>query len=447
MSGPAEFKLPPLKYLVAAVVSLLLLVSFAANEHGVSPASVRSNLGLGSDGMPVSWASGAGRTTKEQAGAVQVTEDWAQRSTWKRTAQRAYRTPCISQQANSSTKANAAFVILARNSDVWEILASIRQMEDRFNKHYNYPYVFLNDEPFSDNSASDYAIPSTEEFKRHTSGIASGVCTYGQVPKAQWEEPPWIDEDKAAKARQAMADAKVIYGGSKTYRRMCRYQSGYFFRHQLLEQYDYYWRIEPSVKFYCDLDYDPFVYMRDRGKRYGWVVSLYEYQETIPTLWQATREFIDQNPQYLAQPNLMDWISNDGGKTYNRSNFEIGDLNFLRSDAYTKFFDHLDHAGGFSYERWGDGTSYLSLSGPVTRRTQRPPSTAPVHSIAAALFLKPEELHWFHDIGYMHPPFLHCPKNSASRCACNPADQNAFEDHWYSCTPKYKQLVPDWNKD
>ncbi|GAA5922232.1 hypothetical protein JCM1841_000690 [Sporobolomyces salmonicolor] len=402
MSGPAEFKLPPLKYLVAAVVSLLLLVSFAANEHGVSPASVRSNLGLGSDGMPVSWASGAGRTTKEQAGAVQVTEDWAQSGS----------------AANSSTKANAAFVILARNSDVWEILASIRQMEDRFNKHYNYPYVFLNDEPFS------------EEFKRHTSGIASGVCTYGQVPKAQWEEPPWIDEDKAAKARQAMADAKVIYGGSKTYRRMCRYQSGYFFRHQLLEQYDYYWRIEPSVKFYCDLDYDPFVYMRDRGKRYGWVVSLYEYQETIPTLWQATREFIDQNPQYLAQPNLMDWISNDGGKTYNRchfwSNFEIGDLNFLRSDAYTKFFDHLDHAGGFSYERWGD---------------------APVHSIAAALFLKPEELHWFHDIGYMHPPFLHCPKNSASRCACNPADQNAFEDHWYSCTPKYKQLVPDWNKD
>jgi hypothetical protein len=34
------------------------------------------------------------------------------------------------------------------------------------------------------------------------------------------------------------------------------------------------------------------------------------------------------------------------------SNFEIGDLNFWRSEAYMKFFEHLDEAGGFYYERW-----------------------------------------------------------------------------------------------
>jgi hypothetical protein len=53
------------------------------------------------------------------------------------------------------------------------------------------------------------------------------------------------------------------------------------------------------------------------------------------------------------------------------SNFEIGSLDFYRSEAYTAYFDHLDKAGGFFYERWGD---------------------APVHSIAACLFLKPEEM-------------------------------------------------------
>jgi alpha 1,2-mannosyltransferase len=26
----------------------------------------------------------------------------------------------------------------------------MKQMEDRFNKKYNYPYVFLNEEPFTD---------------------------------------------------------------------------------------------------------------------------------------------------------------------------------------------------------------------------------------------------------------------------------------------------------
>jgi hypothetical protein len=34
--------------------------------------------------------------------------------------------------------------------------------------------------------------------------------------------------------------------------------------------------------------------------------------------------------------------------------FEIGSLQFLRSQAYLDYFNYLDKAGGFSYERWGD---------------------------------------------------------------------------------------------
>jgi hypothetical protein len=32
------------------------------------------------------------------------------------------------------------------------------------------------------------------------------------------------------------------------------------------------------------------------------------------------------------------------------SNFEIADLEFWRSEAYTKYFEYLDSAGGFYYE-------------------------------------------------------------------------------------------------
>jgi alpha 1,2-mannosyltransferase len=46
-------------------------------------------------------------------------------------------------------KAKAAFVILARNGDLQGVLKSMKQMEDRFNKKFDYPYVFLNEEPFS----------------------------------------------------------------------------------------------------------------------------------------------------------------------------------------------------------------------------------------------------------------------------------------------------------
>lgn len=35
-------------------------------------------------------------------------------------------------------------------SAVESILGSLEQMETRFNRRYNYPYVFLNDEPFTE---------------------------------------------------------------------------------------------------------------------------------------------------------------------------------------------------------------------------------------------------------------------------------------------------------
>lgn len=47
-------------------------------------------------------------------------------------------------------RANASFVILARNSDLDGTVRSIREIEDRFNKYYGYPYVLLNEEQFTD---------------------------------------------------------------------------------------------------------------------------------------------------------------------------------------------------------------------------------------------------------------------------------------------------------
>jgi hypothetical protein len=46
--------------------------------------------------------------------------------------------------------ANATFVILARNSEMEKLVKSLKEIEDRFNHRYHYPFVFLNDEPFTD---------------------------------------------------------------------------------------------------------------------------------------------------------------------------------------------------------------------------------------------------------------------------------------------------------
>ncbi|KII88493.1 glycosyltransferase family 15 protein [Plicaturopsis crispa FD-325 SS-3] len=320
--------------------------------------------------------------------------------------------PGTNATGTSGRRANAAIVMLARNSDVNGIVASMKQLEDRFNHKYNYPYVFLNEEPFSN------------AFKDRVSILTQAKIEFGLIPKEDWFQPPWIDEKKAEAARQDMQKNNVIYGGSVPYRNMCRFNSGFFYRHELLQKYQYYWRVEPDVKFFCDVDYDPFLVMQDGNKKYGFTVSLYEYEATIPTLWAAVKEFINANPTLLEKDNAMSFISDDGGDTYNRchfwSNFEIGDLDLWRSEGYSKFFDFLDEKGGFYYERWGD---------------------APVHSIGAALFAKKDQIHFFNDIGYRHEPFQHCPQGDVhkkGKCWCDPA-QN-FDREWYSCLNRYDKM-------
>jgi alpha 1,2-mannosyltransferase len=308
---------------------------------------------------------------------------------------------------------NATFVTLARNSDIWEIAKSIRHMEDRFNRKFHYDWVFLNDDEFND------------EFKRVTTALVSGKTKYGKIPKEHWSFPDFIDQDKAAKVREEMKEKKIIYGDSISYRHMCRYESGFFFRHPLMLDYEWYWRVEPSIEFFCDLDYDPFKFMAENKKKYSFVLSLYEYVETIPTLWDAVKNFTKTHPEHIVEGNSMKWLSDDGGETYNHchfwSNFEIGHLNWLRSPAYLDYFESLDHAGGFFYERWGD---------------------APVHSIAAALMLKKEEIHFFNDIAYYHVPFTHCPTGEQYRlerkCHCNPKDN--FDWNGYSCLARYYEV-------
>lgn len=49
-----------------------------------------------------------------------------------------------------SEKPRAALISLVRNSELPGILQSMRQLEFQWNRKYGYPWVFFNDEPFSD---------------------------------------------------------------------------------------------------------------------------------------------------------------------------------------------------------------------------------------------------------------------------------------------------------
>lgn len=216
--------------------------------------------------------------------------------------------------ANSTERVNATFVTLARNSDLWDMVKSIRTVEDRFNRNYNYDWVFLNDKEFD------------EDFKKLTTALVSGTTHYGLIPEEHWSYPDWIDEDKAADARAEMDRKKIIYGGSESYRHMCRYESGFFFRHPLMMNYEYYWRVEPSIELFCDMRADPFRFMKENNKMYSFVISLYEYEATIPSLWSSVKKFMTNHPEHIAEDNAMEFISDNGGDTYNKCHFVCSDI-------------------------------------------------------------------------------------------------------------------------
>jgi hypothetical protein len=55
---------------------------------------------------------------------------------------------------STDPRANATMLMLARNSDINGVLQSVREAEDRFNRVYKYPWVFLNDEEFTEDFKS-----------------------------------------------------------------------------------------------------------------------------------------------------------------------------------------------------------------------------------------------------------------------------------------------------
>ena len=156
-------------------------------------------------------------------------------------------------------RANAAFVVLARNKELEGVIQSIKSIERHFNRWYHYPYVFLNDAD----------VNST--FKETVSNYTSSPVEFGKIDPSMWGFPDWIDPKVAKEGIAKQGDAAIMYGGMESYHAMCRFYSGFvglvsqlnqlisdlcnrfFYKHELLQKYEWYWRLEPEIKYFCDI--------------------------------------------------------------------------------------------------------------------------------------------------------------------------------------------------
>ncbi|CAL3966555.1 hypothetical protein PZA11_003172 [Diplocarpon coronariae] len=333
-----------------------------------------------------------------------------------------FATGCL-EPDTAKPRANAAFVVLARNKELDGVIQSVKSIERHFNRWYHYPYVFLNDAEFN------------STFKETIQNYTSGSVEFGTIDPASWGFPDWIDPKVAKEGIAKQGDAAIMYGGMESYHAMCRFYSGFFYKHELLQKYEWYWRLEPEIKYFCDITYDPFLKMIETNKTYGFTIAVKELKETVPNifryasaykriknltsqgLWEMfvepqpeepketpeedaknslPEEILRGDPSHASLPDI-DPDSMEGEK-YNMchfwSNFEIARLSWFRSKEYEDFFQMMDRSGGFWMERWGD---------------------APIHSLAAGALLAPRDIHYFRDFGYRHTTIQHCPANAPAR--------------------------------
>jgi mannosyltransferase len=122
-------------------------------------------------------------------------------------------TGCL-EPDTSKPRANAAFVVLARNKEIDGVIQSIKSVERHFNRWYHYPYVFLNDGEFDD------------AFKETVQNYTSSNVEFGKVGPEMWGYPEWIDPKVAKEGVAKQGDAAVMYGGLESYHAMCRFYSG-----------------------------------------------------------------------------------------------------------------------------------------------------------------------------------------------------------------------------
>jgi hypothetical protein len=150
-----------------------------------------------------------------------------------------YTLPMSRLQTIHATRPRAAFIALVRNSELSGMVHSIAQVEARFNsrKTHRYDWVFFNNEHF------------TDEFKAAVSNATSSTCYFETIPEKHWATPDWIDRSRYGVGRQYMGSIAVGKAELESYHQMCRWNAGLFALEARLQNYDWYWRVEPNVSF------------------------------------------------------------------------------------------------------------------------------------------------------------------------------------------------------
>ncbi|CAH1794801.1 unnamed protein product, partial [Owenia fusiformis] len=248
-------------------------------------------------------------------------------------------------------KAFIYFLLQDEESRMVKFWRALSSFDKFFNLKYNYPIIIFHERNFR------------ETIKSKIQSKTNSPIIFQQI---EFVIPNFIIRSKL--------EAKVC-GAGIGYRHMCRFHAKLLAEHQLMQNFDYYLRLDDDSLILKPISYDIFRHLRDNKYTYGYLLTTMESPICAGGLWEGTQRFIQKKnitPQfYPTWPKYKIFYNN----------FEVSSTSIWRTDAYASYIDYIDRMGAIFYARWGD---------------------APIKTLGLSLFVSWRQIIEMPNISYRH---------------------------------------------
>lgn len=131
------------------------------------------------------------------------------------------------------------------------------------------------------------------------------------------------------------------------YRHMCRFWSGAFFSHPVVQEYDYILRLDSDSYILDKPKEDPIEYCANNRIYYGYLTTMEDDPRFTFGLKDITLRYCSIFNNYNA--DVLGYRN-----TFYYTNFEVINVSKVWNPSYEDYFNYLDASGGIYFFRWGD---------------------------------------------------------------------------------------------
>ena len=138
------------------------------------------------------------------------------------------------------------------------------------------------------------------------------------------------------------------------YMHMCRFFANEIFYHPVLNDFEYYCRLDTDSYILSPVKSNIFEDVKTEGILYGFINdSIKDLPQFTEGLWPLADDFLKRHPEIPRYSRLYSDITE---RSLYYTNFEICKISWFKDNPWKLFFDEIDKNGGIYKHRWGDHT-------------------------------------------------------------------------------------------